>query len=122
MQYLLLVGGFGESLYLHRRLSLEFTPSGCQVAVVEDSTWVVYIMRSKHSSNFVNSSKAAADGAVIWAAKLAVVGRVTRVSYGICSTVTYNPSNPEHQGRMVVRGPTGLDGVDGYWFEIIAQV
>ncbi|KAG8690508.1 hypothetical protein FRC11_011049, partial [Ceratobasidium sp. 423] len=62
-QHLLLVGGFGESKYLRYRLNEEFAKDECRVAIVDDST-----------------SKAAADGSVIWAAKLSVVGRVTRTS------------------------------------------
>ncbi|KAF8603219.1 hypothetical protein BDV93DRAFT_493895 [Ceratobasidium sp. AG-I] len=103
-KYVLLVGGFGESLYLHRKLSLELSHHSCQVTVIEDST-----------------SKAAADGAVIWATKLAVVGRVTRVSYGMSFKLNYDPLDPEHQGRKVFRGLWGNDRIDGEWWEIIGQ-
>ncbi|KAF8603201.1 hypothetical protein BDV93DRAFT_493856 [Ceratobasidium sp. AG-I] len=103
-KHLLLVGGFGESLYLRKKLSLAFASYGCEPTIIEDST-----------------SKAAADGAVIWAAKRAVVGRATRVSYGTIVRVRYDPFNPEHRGRKITRGIAGYDGVVGKWSEIIAE-
>ncbi|CUA75815.1 ER membrane protein complex subunit 1 [Rhizoctonia solani] len=103
-QHLLLVGGFGESKYLRYRLRQEFEKDGCRVAIVDDST-----------------SKAAADGSVIWASKLSVVGRVTRTSYGTIVRARYDPSNPEHQGRKVTRGNGGYEGVSGKWSEIVAE-
>lgn len=103
-KHILLVGGFGESLYLRRQLSDEFTNDGCQITIIQDS-----------------SSKAAADGAVIWAAKLAVVGRVTRVAYGTLARARYDPSNPDHQGRSVIRSPQGHDVVLKLWSEIIQK-
>ncbi|EUC65714.1 heat shock 70 kDa protein 12A [Rhizoctonia solani AG-3 Rhs1AP] len=103
-QHLLLVGGFGESKYLRSRLRQEFEKDGCRVAIVDDST-----------------SKAAADGSVIWASKLSVVGRVTRTSYGTVVRTRYDPSNPDHQGRKVTRGNGGYGGVAGKWSEIVAE-
>lgn len=102
-KYLLLVGGFGESPYLRHKLSEEFMCNGCQVTVIEEST-----------------SKAAADGAVIWAIQLAVVGRVTRVAYGISTRIPYNPSNPEHQGRRLVRVPDG-NFVSKRWYQLMGK-
>ncbi|CAE6523685.1 unnamed protein product [Rhizoctonia solani] len=103
-QHLILVGGFGESKYLRSRLRQEFEQDGCRVAIVDDST-----------------SKAAADGSVIWASKLSVVGRVTRISYGTVVRTRYDPFNPEHQGRKVTRGNGGYEGVAGKWSEIVAE-
>ncbi|ELU37938.1 hypothetical protein AG1IA_08033 [Rhizoctonia solani AG-1 IA] len=103
-QHLLLVGGFGESKYLRRRLNQEFSKDGCRVAIVDDST-----------------SKAAADGSVIWAAKLSVVGRVTRTSYGTTVRTRYDPLNPDHLGRKFSRGNGGYQGVTGKWSEIVAE-
>ncbi|KAF8761577.1 ATP binding [Rhizoctonia solani] len=91
LMHLLLVGGFGESKYLRRRLNQEFSKDGCRVAIVDDST-----------------SKAAADGSVIWAAKLSVVGRVTRTSYGTTVRTRYDPLNPDHLGRKFSRGNGGI--------------
>ncbi|CAE6466461.1 unnamed protein product [Rhizoctonia solani] len=103
-QHLLLVGGFGESKYLRLRLKEEFEKDGCRVAIVDDST-----------------SKAAADGSIIWASKLSVVGRVTRTAYGTIVRTRYDPSNPEHQGRKATRGNGGYQGVAGKWSEIVAE-
>ena len=83
-------------------------------------TWRLLSLQG-HSKHFI-SSKAAADGAVIWAAKQAVVGRATRVSYGTIVRVRYDPLNPEHRGRKITRGIAGYDGVVGKWSEIIAEV
>lgn len=58
---------------------------------------------------------------MIWAAKLAVVGRVTRVAYGTASWTPYDPSNPEHQSRKVYKRPEGYS-VAGYWSEIVGKV
>lgn len=66
-------------------------------------------------------SKAAADGAVIWAAKLVVIGRVTRVAYGTAKRTAYEPSNPEHQGRKAYMYPEGPK-VIWCWSEIVAKV
>lgn len=66
-------------------------------------------------------SKAAADGAVIWAVRLAVVGRITRVAYGIPVRELYDYSNLEHHGRTFTRRPQG-DYVRGRWYEMIGKV
>ncbi|CAE6435583.1 unnamed protein product [Rhizoctonia solani] len=103
-KHLLLVGGFGESKYLRRQLNQEFAKDGCRVTIVDDST-----------------SKAAADGSVIWAAKLSVVGRVTRTSYGTTVRTRYDPLNLDHLGRKITRGNGGYQGVTGKWSEIVAE-
>ncbi|CAE6336881.1 unnamed protein product [Rhizoctonia solani] len=103
-KHLLLVGGFGESKYLRRRLNQEFGKEGCRVTIVDDST-----------------SKAAADGSVIWAAKLSVVGRVTRTAYGTTVRTRYDPLNPDHIDRKITRGNGGYQGVTGKWSEIVAE-
>ncbi|KAG9080112.1 hypothetical protein FRC06_007071, partial [Ceratobasidium sp. 370] len=53
-KHILLVGGFGDSPHLRNALLSEFYDTGCLVTIANDST-----------------SKAVADGAVIWSAKLA---------------------------------------------------
>ncbi|KAJ1310673.1 hypothetical protein OPQ81_009200 [Rhizoctonia solani] len=103
-KHLLLVGGFGESKHLRLKLRREFEKEGCRVAIVDDST-----------------SKAAADGSVIWATKASVIGRVTRTSYGTIVRTRYDPTNPEHQGRKATRGNGGYEGVAGKWSEILAE-
>lgn len=69
-----------------------------------------------------DSSKAAADGTAIWAARLAVVGRVTRVSYGLSKWVRYDSADPEHRDRKRVRGGAGYDRVGGQWRQILGKV
>lgn len=72
-------------------------------------------------ADFLSRSKAAADGAVIWAVNLAVVGRVTRSAYGVITRKPYDPSLPEHQGRNVIESDEG-QRVDGYWSEMVGMV
>lgn len=40
LQYILLVGGFGESSYLRDQIRQKFSTSGCEVVIVNDSTYV----------------------------------------------------------------------------------
>lgn len=59
---------------------------------------------------------------MIWAAKLAVISRVTQVAYGTDMVVNYEPSDPQHRGRPVIRRASGYDGVRSYWSEIVGKV
>ncbi|KAG8717792.1 hypothetical protein FRC09_013664 [Ceratobasidium sp. 395] len=78
-ELILLVGGFGDSPYLRQKLLSEFNNVGCSVTIANDST-----------------SKAVADGAVIWSAKLSVIRRTTRMSYGTDLNFPYDSRNPDH--------------------------
>ncbi|KAG8753939.1 hypothetical protein FRC14_005519 [Serendipita sp. 396] len=75
VQYLILVGGFGESPYLRGQLKCILGGKGTEVVTVEEP-----------------SKKAAADGAVIWYLTELVEGRATRFDYGIIHATRYNPS------------------------------
>ncbi|KAF8603212.1 hypothetical protein BDV93DRAFT_544894 [Ceratobasidium sp. AG-I] len=101
-KHFLLVGGLGESLYLRRRLSAALEHQSCQITVIHDST-----------------AKAAADGAVIWATKRAVVRHVARVSYGTESVMRYRPSDPEHQARAYFQTADGRCWITGVWYDMI---
>ncbi|KAG8792690.1 hypothetical protein FRC17_008556, partial [Serendipita sp. 399] len=75
IQYLLLVGGFGESPYLRSRLK----DKGTEVVTVEEP-----------------SKKAAAEGATIWYTKQLVAARASRYTIGIGVCPAYDASDPDH--------------------------
>ncbi|KAF8606754.1 hypothetical protein BDV93DRAFT_468345 [Ceratobasidium sp. AG-I] len=103
-KHILLVGGFGDSLYLRKILETEFGKNDCLVTVANDST-----------------SKAVADGAVIWCAKLSVTSRATRVPYGVEINDPYDAKDPDHVGRTVHRHDAGYDYVTGKWSQIVGK-
>ncbi|QRV92570.1 heat shock protein 70 kDa 12A [Ceratobasidium sp. AG-Ba] len=104
VSYLLLVGGFGDSPYLRQCFKTRYEPKGCQVTLTNDST-----------------SKAVADGAVIWNVTSSVVGRAPRASVGIEVTRTYSPLSPEFRGRETYICPSGVTKVDGAWSQIVGK-
>ncbi|KAH7336830.1 hypothetical protein B0J17DRAFT_599649 [Rhizoctonia solani] len=103
-KHILLVGGFGDSLFLRKSLIEEFGKNGCSVNIANDST-----------------AKAVADGAVIWCGKLSVISRATRMPYGVEINDPYNPREPSHAGRPVHRHDAGYDYVTGKWSQIVAR-
>ncbi|ELU36999.1 hypothetical protein AG1IA_08972 [Rhizoctonia solani AG-1 IA] len=104
-KHILVVGGFGESLYLRKELTDAFGNSGCTVNIANDST-----------------AKAVADGAVIWCGKLSVVSRATRMPFGVEINDPYNAREPNHAGRPVHRHDAGYDYVTGKWSQIVGRV
>ncbi|QRV86967.1 heat shock protein 70 kDa 12A [Ceratobasidium sp. AG-Ba] len=100
-KHMLLIGGFGDSSYLRSIIGTEFGGSGCTITVANDS-----------------SSKAVADGAAIWFAKLSVGKRATRMQYGTDVCVRYDPTNPEHQSRERFQGNDDIEKVKGKWSQI----
>ncbi|KAG9126356.1 hypothetical protein FRC07_003749 [Ceratobasidium sp. 392] len=66
VSHMILVGGFGDSPFMRQEFRTRYEPRGCQVTLTNDST-----------------SKAVADGAVIWNVSNSVVGRKPRTSVGI---------------------------------------
>ncbi|KIM20210.1 hypothetical protein M408DRAFT_145986 [Serendipita vermifera MAFF 305830] len=72
-KYILLVGGFGESPYLQRRLSDKFLARGTNVIAVGDY-----------------SGKAVAEGATIGYIKKLVKARATKVTFGGCVRELYD--------------------------------
>ncbi|KAF8751777.1 ATP binding [Rhizoctonia solani] len=103
-KHILIVGGFGESLYLRKKLTDALGNNGCLVNIANDST-----------------AKAAADGAVIWWGKLSVISRATRMPFGIDIHDPYNAREPSHAGRSVYRDATGYDYVTGKWSQIVGR-
>ncbi|KAG8737710.1 hypothetical protein FRC10_007909 [Ceratobasidium sp. 414] len=99
----ILVGGFGESPYLREQLKARFS-SGCQIITTNEAT-----------------SKAVADGALIWHCANSVVSRAPRYSFGIEVVVPLIHSSKEHRGRIIVARPSGAY-VAGAWSQIVAKV
>ncbi|KIM19447.1 hypothetical protein M408DRAFT_43717, partial [Serendipita vermifera MAFF 305830] len=93
VKYILLVGGFGESAYLRRKMTQLFGRHGVIVITVEEQT-----------------KKAAAEGAIIWYIKQSVVARIARVTLGKHEWPVYNPKDPEHRKRKWSK-LTDIDGV-----------
>ncbi|KAH7333023.1 hypothetical protein B0J17DRAFT_677276 [Rhizoctonia solani] len=103
-RYILLVGGFGDSLYLRRSMSEEFSGDGCSVYIANEST-----------------AKAVAEGAIIWYSKRSVISRATRKAYGVDINEPYNPNDPTHYERRVYRHAAGYDYLIGKWSQIIGK-
>ncbi|KDQ12455.1 hypothetical protein BOTBODRAFT_134607 [Botryobasidium botryosum FD-172 SS1] len=90
VQYLLLVGGFGESPYLRQKLQDGPGSNGIRVTIADHAT-----------------SKAVADGAVIWFVRHVVTARATRYAFGINILVPVNSISERGEQRVVqtLRGP-----------------
>ncbi|KDN40994.1 hypothetical protein RSAG8_07700, partial [Rhizoctonia solani AG-8 WAC10335] len=101
VSHILLVGGFGESPYLREELKKRFGPMGCDVTTTSERT-----------------SKAVADGTIIWYSSNNVVKRTPWYSYGIEILIPHNPHAKEHKSRKVVQWPTGAF-VKGGWSQVV---
>src|SRR5689334_8949772 len=77
---------------------------------------VLYVILS-HSRS---SSKAVADGTIIWYCSNSVVKRTPWYSYGIEVLVSYAPGDPAHRKRKKVTWPTG-QFCKGGWSQIIPK-
>ncbi|QRW20327.1 heat shock protein 70 kDa 12A [Rhizoctonia solani] len=100
--HILLVGGFGDSPYLRNEFKKQYEPQGCQITRTNDST-----------------SKAVADGAVIWSIINSVSSRAPRYSFGaICSRIAL-PWIGDHQGRKTYLGAHGLPVIPGAWSQVV---
>ncbi|KAG8792442.1 hypothetical protein FRC12_006089 [Ceratobasidium sp. 428] len=102
VSHTILVGGFGESPYLREQLKARCSSAG-QIVITNEAT-----------------SKAVADGALIWHCVNSVASRVPRYSFGIEVVVPLVPDSQEHRGRVVVSRPSGAY-VAGAWSQIIAK-
>ncbi|QRV92561.1 heat shock protein 70 kDa 12B [Ceratobasidium sp. AG-Ba] len=101
--YILLVGGFGESLYLREQLKARFEPIGCQITTTNDAT-----------------SKAVADGALVWFCSSNVTKRAPRFSYGIEIFIPYDSSVQAHKRRKTIFWPSGQFARGG-WSQIVSK-
>ncbi|CAE6435873.1 unnamed protein product [Rhizoctonia solani] len=101
VSHILLVGGFGESPFLREQLKQRFGPTGCDVTTTSERT-----------------SKAVADGTIIWYSSNNVVKRTPWYSYGIEILIPHKPQAKDHKRRQVVQWPTGAF-VKGGWSQIV---
>lgn len=104
VSHILLVGGFGDSPFLRQQLKDQYEPQGCQITLTNES-----------------SSKAVADGALIWNTISSVTGRAPRFSFGARTTERYDPSCSEHQGRESWIGAAGHKLVSGHWSRVVEK-
>ncbi|CEL60588.1 hypothetical protein RSOLAG1IB_03826 [Rhizoctonia solani AG-1 IB] len=104
VQHILLVGGFGDSPYLHTWFESRFTSNGCEVVLANDFT-----------------SKAAAEGSVIWSTLCSVVSRTPRYSFGMICATAMLPWMPEAEGRTAFIGPQGVPMIPGKWVQIVKK-
>ncbi|KAG8692701.1 hypothetical protein FRC11_003425 [Ceratobasidium sp. 423] len=101
VSHILLVGGFGESPFLREQLKQRFEPNGCDITTTSERT-----------------SKAVADGTIIWYSSNNVVKRTPWYSYGIEILIPHNLSDQAHKNRKVIQWPTGAF-VKGGWSQIV---
>ncbi|QRW20294.1 hypothetical protein RhiXN_09269 [Rhizoctonia solani] len=102
--YILLVGGFGDSPYIRGEFKKRYEPRGSQVTLTNDST-----------------SKAVADGAVIWSTLSSVYSRAPRYSFGTDASTLYNPFVHDRQGRIPYTCVSGEEMVSGTWSQIVQK-
>ncbi|KDN36956.1 hypothetical protein RSAG8_10490, partial [Rhizoctonia solani AG-8 WAC10335] len=96
--HILLVGGFGDSPFLRREFQKRYERQGCRVILPNEST-----------------SRAVADGAVLWYASLRVISRAPRSSFGIETSVAFDRDDPSHQDRTHIPSTLGWVVVPGRW-------
>lgn len=102
--YILLVGGFGDSLYVRNEFKKRYEPRGSRVTLTNDST-----------------SKAVADGAVIWSTLSSVYSRAPRYSFGTDASTLFNPFVHPRQGRTSYTCVSGEEMVSGIWSQIVQK-
>ncbi|KAG8710219.1 hypothetical protein FRC11_004729, partial [Ceratobasidium sp. 423] len=102
--HLLLVGGFGTNPYLYQQLKTHLEHTGCQVTTPNEAT-----------------SKAVADGALIWHCANVVTKRVPRLAYGIMVDQDFDENNREHRKRNRFKNLDGCICVTGYWSPIVPK-
>lgn len=104
VSHMLLVGGFGDSPYLQRELKERYDPRGCQLTTANDST-----------------SKAVAEGAVIWNTITSVYRRAPRWSFGIQGYTRVDADSNDHGERTTFIAADGYEKVSGIWCEIVKK-
>ncbi|KAG9023828.1 hypothetical protein FS842_005636 [Serendipita sp. 407] len=101
VRHILLVGGFGESPFLRKRLSEAFSREGTEIVTIEEPSYVFSSIDTGDDIHiFADRKKAAAEGAAIWFSKQLVKARAARYTFGINSGVPFNEEkHREHQAR-----------------------
>ncbi|CAE7193333.1 unnamed protein product [Rhizoctonia solani] len=101
--YIILVGGFGDSSYVRNQLQSRYEPGGSQITLTNDST-----------------SKAVADGAVIWGTLSSVHSRAPRYSFGVAIRIPFKPEI-HHPRRPYTCSVSGEKMVSGAWSQIVQK-
>ncbi|KAF8695037.1 ATP binding, partial [Rhizoctonia solani] len=102
--YILLVGGFGDSPYIRSEFKKRYEPRGSRITLTNDST-----------------SKAVADGAVIWSTLSSVSSRAPRYSFGVTVTVPFLTDIHRRQHRFPYTNARGEQVVSGGWSQIVQK-
>jgi hypothetical protein len=105
VKYILVVGGFGESPYLRKRLQNTPNFRGIPVTVPDQS-----------------GAKAASEGAVLCYVNRNVVARATRFAFGSPIFIQCTVEDALPLGRPWVSSVGGKAGVNGGWSEIVKKV
>ncbi|KAJ1303493.1 hypothetical protein OPQ81_011679 [Rhizoctonia solani] len=104
VSHILLVGGYGDSPYLQQQLKERYDPLGSHITTANDST-----------------SKAVAEGAIMWSTMTSVFSRAPNWSYGIQGYVRFDSYSSEHRERATFTTPDGYEKVNGVWCEIVKK-
>lgn len=116
-QFLLLVGGFGESPYLRKRLKEAYADQGMDVVTVDEPSWVLdetfnwiplndlcvqeegssVSLEQEESTNSLNLISR--EGAALWFIKKLVVARAARFTVGLCTESFYKQEIESHKLR-----------------------
>ncbi|CAE6514471.1 unnamed protein product [Rhizoctonia solani] len=106
VQYVLLVGGFGDSPYLQNQFESHFNSDDRQVLLANEST-----------------SKAVAVGSVIWNTLGSVIARTPRRSFGMICAIPHMPwiEIAGGEGRTAYIGPPGVPMIPGKWAQIVKK-
>ncbi|KDQ12450.1 hypothetical protein BOTBODRAFT_34427 [Botryobasidium botryosum FD-172 SS1] len=105
VKYILLVGGFGESPYLRQKLrDGPGSMNGIKVTIAEQPT-----------------SKAVADGAVIWFVRHAVTARATRYAFGTPIMIPTGHAQGERMGGRKVIDDFRGSYFGGAWKELVPR-
>ncbi|CUA72499.1 Heat shock 70 kDa protein 12B [Homo sapiens] [Rhizoctonia solani] len=102
--YILLVGGFGDSGYVRNEFKKRYEPRGSKVTLTNDST-----------------SKAVADGAVIWSTLSSVYSRAPRYSFGTDASTLFSPFLHGRLSRVPYTCVSGEEMVSGVWSQIVQK-
>ncbi|QRW20316.1 heat shock protein 70 kDa 12B [Rhizoctonia solani] len=102
--YILLVGGFGDSVYVRNEFKKRYESRGSKITLTNDS-----------------SSKAVADGALIWSTISSVHSRAPRYSFGIKILVPFLSHIHTRQGRVSYTDADGEEVVSGGWSQIVQK-
>src|SRR6202043_1714082 len=122
-QYVLVVGGFGESPYLRKRLQSTPNFRGIPVTVPDQSGYSSLSPSSVLSLISAPArAKAASEGSVLWYINRNVVARATRFAFGSPVFIQCTVEDALLLGRSWVNSIGGKEGVNGGWSEIVRKV